>query len=121
MSRAQVNPELWNALQSKAEECRRALSSARQELGVETTAPVAQRQFAAERMDLYSRTLRQVEAALGRVESGAYGICLRCEDEIGQRRLEALPWAPFCVECQHGADLLHDRIRIYAHEGRRAA
>jgi hypothetical protein len=35
--------------------------------------------------------------------------------------LEALPWAPFCVECQHGADLLHDRIRIYAHEGRRAA
>lgn len=128
MSGAQINRELQNVLRTKAEECEKALSGARVEMEVEPareaiddSAQTVQRQFAAERMELYSRTLRQVKAALGRVEKGSYGICLRCEEAIGQKRLAALPWAPFCVECQQGAELLHDRTRSYHGEARRAA
>lgn len=128
MIRAQANSEVVDVLRTKAEECRRALWGARQELELESTleplddvSQGGQRQLAAERIELYLRTLRQVEAALGRVEIGSYGVCMRCEEAIGQKRLDALPWAPFCVECQAGADLLHDRMRAYQGEARRAA
>lgn len=41
-----------------------------------------------------------VNEALERIQEGTYAVCLRCEREIGQKRLEALPWTPFCIECQ---------------------
>lgn len=51
--------------------------------------------------------LQQVDAAIGRLESGVYGVCSRCGKTINARRLEALPYATLCVTCQdeieHGA------------------
>ncbi len=44
--------------------------------------------------------LGQVDAALARLDAGTYGICENCGKEIGSRRLEALPYATLCVECQ---------------------
>lgn len=44
--------------------------------------------------------LRQIEAALRRIERGSYGICEHCGHPIGQARLEALPWAVLCIACQ---------------------
>jgi DnaK suppressor protein len=44
--------------------------------------------------------LAQVRQALERIHEGTYGDCVRCEREIGIKRLEALPWTPFCIECQ---------------------
>lgn len=44
--------------------------------------------------------LTQVDAALQRLEEGTYGICARCENEIAAERLEALPYATFCITCQ---------------------
>lgn len=44
--------------------------------------------------------LAQVEAALGRVESGAFGTCTRCGQPIAPERLEAIPWAALCIDCQ---------------------
>lgn len=44
--------------------------------------------------------LDQVNAALARLDAGTYGICASCGKEIGARRLEALPYATLCVECQ---------------------
>lgn len=44
--------------------------------------------------------LRLVEEALDRVHSGDYGICLSCEQPIPAKRLLALPWARYCVQCQ---------------------
>jgi DnaK suppressor protein len=44
--------------------------------------------------------LRLVEEALDRMDSGHYGTCLRCELPIPTKRLRALPWARYCVECQ---------------------
>jgi DnaK suppressor protein len=44
--------------------------------------------------------LRLVEEALDRVQSGDFGICLACEQPIPSKRLQALPWARYCVPCQ---------------------
>jgi DnaK suppressor protein len=44
--------------------------------------------------------LRLVEEALDRVKSGDYGVCLACEQPIPPKRLQALPWARYCVPCQ---------------------
>jgi RNA polymerase-binding protein DksA len=43
--------------------------------------------------------LREVEAALERIEQGTYGKCQQCGEEIAAARLDALPYTPFCVRC----------------------
>jgi DnaK suppressor protein len=43
--------------------------------------------------------LRLIEAALGRVESGDYGFCLSCGEEIAAKRLELDPTASLCIDC----------------------
>lgn len=49
------------------------------------------------------RQLRMVNAALERLETGDYGSCLACGEEIAARRLAAVPWASCCLECQERA------------------
>jgi len=44
--------------------------------------------------------LAAVERALGRIEDGTFGVCVRCGAEIAPDRLTALPWAAHCIECQ---------------------
>ena len=44
--------------------------------------------------------LRQLQDALDRLEAGEYGVCQGCEDPIPPRRLQAVPWAKYCVSCQ---------------------
>jgi DnaK suppressor protein len=44
--------------------------------------------------------LREVEDALLRLRDGSYGTCMDCGIEISRKRLEALPWALYCVTCQ---------------------
>jgi DnaK suppressor protein len=44
--------------------------------------------------------LEAVERALARLDAGTYGTCLRCGQPIAAERLEALPWAAHCIECQ---------------------
>ena len=48
---------------------------------------------------LYSQ-LRLVEDALDRLELGEYGRCVGCGRGIPPKRLEAIPWARFCISCQ---------------------
>ena len=43
---------------------------------------------------------RDVRAAIARVDEGTYGVCVDCEERIPSRRLEAVPWACRCRECQ---------------------
>ncbi len=45
-------------------------------------------------------TLRLVEEAMDRLSEGSYGECTNCGDEISPKRLEAIPWAPYCIKCQ---------------------
>ena len=44
--------------------------------------------------------LTLVRAALERLKEGSFGECAQCSVEIGPKRLEALPWTPYCIECQ---------------------
>ena len=43
--------------------------------------------------------LQLVDESLQRIKSGAYGTCVECEEELQQKRLEAVPWAKYCVSC----------------------
>lgn len=44
--------------------------------------------------------LRNVEAALKRIHEGTFGECVSCGKEINVKRLEAVPWARYCLVCQ---------------------
>src|SRR5215470_941444 len=44
--------------------------------------------------------LRQVKEALDRLQTGDFGICMACDQPIAPKRLQALPWAKYCVRCQ---------------------
>lgn len=52
------------------------------------------------RNNLEKSLLREVEEAMARVRDGSYGICQECQEPISPKRLQALPWAKFCVRCQ---------------------
>ncbi len=45
-------------------------------------------------------TLREVEAALGRMDGGTYGLCQKCGRPIPEERLEALPATRLCISCK---------------------
>jgi DnaK suppressor protein len=64
----------------------------------------AERELAIRNLDRESNLLRNVRAALRRVEDGSYGVCLHCEEDINPKRLNAVPWAPFCIQCQEQYD-----------------
>ena len=44
--------------------------------------------------------LNMVETALQRIREGSFGECVSCGNEINPRRLEAVPWTRYCIECQ---------------------
>ena len=44
--------------------------------------------------------LRLVKQALNRIAEGSFGDCVRCYQTIGAKRIEALPWTPYCIDCQ---------------------
>lgn len=48
--------------------------------------------------------LAQVDAAIERLHAGTYGRCIRCGRDIPVGRLEALPWAAHCIDCQTAID-----------------
>ena len=54
--------------------------------------------------DTERTTLLQIENALRRMDEGGYGRCANCGQNIAVPRLEALPWARFCVDCQELAE-----------------
>lgn len=73
-----------------------------------------ERELAIRNLDRHSTLLRNVRSALGRIEDGSFGICAHCEEEISPRRLVAVPWSPFCIECQEQADRNDDsNERLY--------
>jgi len=44
--------------------------------------------------------LQLVEEALNRIREGAYGECVNCGNELNAKRLEAVPWTRYCINCQ---------------------
>ena len=54
--------------------------------------------------DSERQLLLQVEEALRRIDDGAYGHCSHCGRAIAIQRLQAVPWARFCIDCQELAE-----------------
>jgi DnaK suppressor protein len=63
-----------------------------------------ERELAMRNLDRDSNLLRNVRGALRRIEEGSFGVCLRCEEDISPKRLAAVPWTAFCIQCQEIAD-----------------
>jgi DnaK suppressor protein len=99
-----------NALKKKQAELENG-SRSRGALAIETSADELDRiQYGQERdlaigtLDRDSKLLREVRAALRRIEAGTFGICLDCEKDISMKRLAAVPWTASCIGCQETAD-----------------
>ena len=64
----------------------------------------SERDLAIRNVDRESTLLRTVKAALRRIHDRSFGSCIECESAISPKRLEAVPWAPRCIQCQEAAD-----------------
>jgi DnaK suppressor protein len=62
------------------------------------------REVAIRNLDRESKLLKEVQAAISRLDDESFGVCLRCEEEIPEKRLKAVPWAAYCVSCQEAVD-----------------
>ena len=105
--------DVRKALEAKRKELL-AGTSDRQEILIENAAEdfdrlqqQINREVAIRNLDRESRLLKDVQKALSRAEDGTLGICLRCEEEIPEKRLKAVPWAAYCLKCQEKVDRLH--------------
>jgi DnaK suppressor protein len=45
-----------------------------------------------------------IDEALKRLRREEFGVCQLCHQEIGRKRLEAVPWTPYCIDCQEKAE-----------------
>jgi len=87
-------------------------SSNREEIAIEATADEIDRmqqqltrEVAIRNLDQTSKLLKSIQAALDRIDDEIYGVCLRCEEPIHEKRLKAIPWASHCIACQEIIDL----------------
>ena len=67
---------------------------------VEFAVKTAEQDVTAVTASLRSQLLREVDNALGRYVRGTFGACEGCHHEIPPHRLEAIPWARYCLICQ---------------------
>lgn len=44
--------------------------------------------------------LKEIDEALTRIDNGTFGVCVSCGNAIAEDRLEAIPWAARCIDCQ---------------------
>lgn len=65
-------------------------------------------------LEATARTVRSIEDALRRLDSGAYGNCLDCGSSIPAARLQALPFAERCRDCQQHYDAAPRYTRLLA-------
>ena len=50
--------------------------------------------------DTERNLLMLIEEAMNRIGEGTFGTCTNCSNTIGEKRLGAVPWTPFCIDCQ---------------------
>jgi DnaK suppressor protein len=81
--------------------------SAEEETSEELTQDIADkavssytREFLYSLTDGERSTLLQIDDAITRIDDGSYGFCVNCGQPMAEKRLTAVPWAPYCVECQ---------------------
>jgi RNA polymerase-binding transcription factor len=58
------------------------------------------REFLYSLSDSDRTTLVQIDEALARIDDGTYGACSHCGVPMAEKRLMAVPWTPYCIDCQ---------------------
>lgn len=98
------------ALEKRQEEISANLRN-REDIAIEKTPDAidevqlaGERELAIRNLDRESNLLRNVRGALARIADGSYGTCMHCDEEITLKRLNAVPWAGFCIRCQEAVD-----------------
>ncbi|OYT19193.1 MAG: hypothetical protein CCU26_12925 [Nitrospira sp. UW-LDO-01] len=103
--RQEIIKEIEGSLgQSLTEDQQRRLESAR-DVGDQALMDL-ERELGISLMEMRNRRRQSIDEALTRLHEGTYGICAECGIEISERRLQAVPFAKLCVECQSRAELL---------------
>jgi DnaK suppressor protein len=93
-----------NLGQSLTEDQQRRLESAR-DVGDQALMDL-ERELGISLMEMRNRKRQSIDEALTRLNEGTYGICAECGIEISEKRLEAVPFAKLCVQCQSQQELL---------------
>jgi len=76
----------------------------------------ADRDMAVETLNQQARSIHDIRSALARIEEGSYGRCERCDEQIPAKRLDALPWARMCLQCQSATEAeAHDGPATFHH------
>lgn len=113
MTRTELN-KFKKILETKQDELERVVRN-RDAITIEKSADAldevqhaAERELAIRNLDRESNLLRSVRLALRRIGDGTFGTCVHCEEEISPKRLAAVPWTAFCIQCQEQADRNQD-------------
>ena len=116
MSESEAN-QFRKLLEAKRQDLLGA-SSIRDEIAIQVSADEVDRMqqqmsrdVAVRTLDNTSRLLKRIQAALELIDDDMYGVCLRCDKLISEKRLKAIPWASYCVTCQEiieGESIFHD-------------
>jgi len=83
-----------------------AVEQGRQTVAEETLDVADQAVFSYQKEMIFSQgteghsQLSLVRLALERLDEGSFGQCLHCGRPIGDKRLDAVPWTPYCIDCQ---------------------
>ena len=79
-----------------------------EDIGVKDLADVASNDIDARTLEAVGSKdklrLQKIEAALGRLQNGRFGVCARCGSKIGEARLEAIPYVVMCIDCQSSSE-----------------
>jgi len=95
--------ELLRLVTSSEKDGREADEEATQDIADKAANSYA-KEFLFHQSDESRRVLQLVNEAMERMRNGTYGKCLACEEEVQQKRLDAVPWARHCIECQEKQD-----------------
>jgi len=109
MTKAELE-KFKNILEAKQAELSGALRN-RDEIAIEKASDAidevqlaGERELAIRNLDRDSNMLRQIRRALARIADGSFGVCLHCEEDISPKRVNAVPWAAYCIKCQEQVD-----------------
>ena len=106
-----TNTELMNlkaALEAKQMELAAQLRGRVRELAIDGCPPelvdwiqiMSNRDETAGMLNRLSSTLADVKRSLRAIDDDCYGECIRCDRPIAVKRLQSIPWAAHCVQCQ---------------------
>ena len=109
MTKSELN-KFKNSLESKQTELvqfvrnREGIAIEKSPDALDEVQHAAERELAIRNLDRESNLLRNVRGALRRIKEGSFGVCAHCEEEISPKRLAAVPWTAYCIQCQELAD-----------------